>query len=70
MNYEPDMKGEKVQLNFRIPEELAERLREVSDARSVPQSWVVREAIREKVVALEASETVSVIPMVAEEAVA
>lgn len=43
------MKQDKKLVNFRISETLAEELKEVSEAYELPQSQVVRDAVREKV---------------------
>lgn len=43
------MKTDKKMINFRIPENLADDLKEVSDALDVPQSQLVRDAVRDKV---------------------
>jgi predicted DNA-binding protein len=50
---EDQIKPEKKFFNFRISESLADDLREVSDELEIPQSQIVREAVKEKVAALK-----------------
>lgn len=47
------MKADKKLINFRIPENLADDLKEVSDGLDVPQSQIVRDAVKEKVAELK-----------------
>jgi len=47
------MKQQKKLVNFRINEDLAEDLKEVSDRLEIPQSQIVRDGLKEKVGALK-----------------
>jgi Arc/MetJ-type ribon-helix-helix transcriptional regulator len=47
------MKPDKKLINFRIPEPLADDLKEVSDGLDMSQSQIVRDAVREKVAELK-----------------
>jgi hypothetical protein len=47
------MKQPKKLVNFRINEDLAEDLKEVSDQLEIPQSQIVRDGVKEKVGALK-----------------
>lgn len=50
-----EMKEEKKMVNFRVSEALAEDLREASEILEIPQSQIVREAVKEKVAAIKAA---------------
>lgn len=48
------MKQDKKLVNFRISESLADELREVAEHKDIPQSQIVRDAVKEKVRELKA----------------
>lgn len=48
------MKQEKKLVNFRISEALAEELKEAAEIKEVPQSHIVRDAIKKEVKAVKA----------------